>query len=321
MVVISHRVACRSLNANHVNHQRFYAHGSSGTAACRGAHMYMQHTSFSPLWASGSESSLHPCSHHSLCSIASTQRVWLYTSVRTAFPSPARCSAPTSCCQVGSHAHRAPSSFPRLPKPSDQLLVSLRVASSHPQERATRMSCAQDAPATSVSPPLHLPYPPNSRDLSRWLSRHHSLLSLEITSSDTSSSHSSSELASTGQALLHLTPLAPSVGPGGKSLISFIKNSAFHRSSDLGTAHAFRNGDACSVVLSAASSSQGKTKTGGEREEKVVDAVVFRVERESIVLAVGRAREGNGEQILPSSSTGGKTFDLIKIQDARVIKR
>ncbi|CEH11954.1 DNA helicase [Ceraceosorus bombacis] len=188
---------------------------------------------------------------------------------------------------------------------------------------------AASAPPSSVphaDSTLHRPHPPSSQDLSRWLSRHHALLSLEASASATPSSsntrtasahlHTPHHLASTGQALLTLTPLHPTVGPGGKTLFRFIKSSAWHVHADLGTAHAFRNGDAC-CVMPTSTGSQGKGKRREEQAKVAVDAVVFRVERESITLAIGRAAEGKADEILPGSAT----FDLFKVQDARVTKR
>ncbi|PWN40435.1 hypothetical protein IE81DRAFT_368275 [Ceraceosorus guamensis] len=190
--------------------------------------------------------------------------------------------------------------------------------------------------ASSAPPPsaphtdstLHRPHPPSSQDLSRWLSRHHALLSLEASASATPSSSNTRtssahlvshhhHLASTGHALLHLTPLHPTVGPGGKTLIRFIKSSAWHVDADLGTAHAFRNGDACCVMPTSTGSQGAKGKRREEEAKGAVDAVVFRVQRESITLAIGRAAEGKADEILPGSAT----FDLLKVQDARVTKR
>ena len=133
-----------------------------------------------------------------------------------------------------------------------------------------------------------------------FLSHLITLVELELTSEESESSLllSSSPLAllqRSGLALVNLSP-SFSVGLGGKTLVELTRSNAWHLDSKFGP-HDFRVGDLARIQGAGAGTGGKKGLKGKEKEkEEGIDAVVYKVGNERIVLVLDEKGEGRDEE-------------------------
>lgn len=133
----------------------------------------------------------------------------------------------------------------------------------------------------------------------------------EVETSLLSSSCPFNQLVSKGIALGGLQPIKTSLGLGGRTLVDLERSLAHHQEQTF-PPHGFRSGDSVMLLGDGAGGAKSKGKKkgdatagGGQGTEGGLEGVVWKVQEQRIVIALGGAGKGfseddEGEEVPPN---------------------